>query len=62
MDNGKGMRVAECPIGQEYCYPSCFFRKENRCCFGSRRGRKISELKGSESTIEYRRTAVKAIA
>jgi len=41
----KGVRVAKCPIGQEYCYPSCYFRKGNRCCFRSKRGRQIPELK-----------------
>jgi len=45
MAKNKGVRVAKCPIGQEYCYPSCFFRRGNRCCFGSKRGRQIPELK-----------------
>ena len=45
MAYGKGVRVAKCPIGEEYCYPSCYFRKGNRCCFRSKRGRQIPELK-----------------
>ena len=45
MAYGKGVRVAKCAIGQEYCYPSCYFRKGNRCCFRSKRGRQIPELK-----------------
>ena len=45
MAEGKGVRVAKCPIGQEYCYPSCYWRKGNRCCFKSKRGRQIPELK-----------------
>ena len=45
MSNNKGVRVAKCPIGQEYCYPSCYFRKSDRCCFRSKRGRRILEIK-----------------
>ena len=45
MVKNKGMRVARCPIGQEYCYPSCYYRRGNRCCFRSKRGRQISALK-----------------
>ena len=45
MAYGKVVRVAKCPIEQEYCDPSCYFRKGNRCCFRSKRGRQISELK-----------------
>ncbi len=45
MAYSKGVRVAKCPIGQEYCYLSCYWRKGNRCCFKSKRGRQIPELK-----------------
>ena len=45
MNNGKGVKVANCPIKQEYCYPSCYFRKGSRCCFKSKRGRQIPGLK-----------------
>ncbi len=45
MAYSKGVRVARCPISQEYCYPSCYFRKGNRCYFRSKRGRQIPELK-----------------
>ena len=48
MAYGKGVRVARCPIEQEHCYPSCYFRKGNRCCFKSKRGRRIPELKGKK--------------
>ena len=41
----KNVRVARCPIGQEYCDLSCYFRKGNQCCFRSKRGRQIPELK-----------------
>ena len=34
--NSRGVRVARRPIGQEYCYPSCYFRKGDRCCFRSK--------------------------
>ncbi len=44
MSYDKGVRVANCPLGQEYCYLSCFFRKGNRCCYRSKRGRRIPEL------------------
>jgi hypothetical protein len=36
MINSKGIRVAKCPIGQEYCYPSCYFYKDRRCYFKSK--------------------------
>lgn len=49
MNNGKGIRVAKCQIGQEYCYPSCYFRQGNRCCFKSKHGRQIPELKMKKS-------------
>jgi len=45
MTQDKGVRVENCPIGQEYCYPSCYWRKGDRCCFRSKRGRLIPELK-----------------
>lgn len=45
MAKGKTVRVAKCPIGQEYCEPSCYWRKGDRCCFRSKRGRQIPELK-----------------
>ncbi len=31
MAYGKGVRVAKCPIGQEYCDLSGYFSKGNRC-------------------------------
>ncbi|MBA7653051.1 hypothetical protein ES703_60892 [subsurface metagenome] len=42
---GKGVRVAGCPIGQEWCYPSCYWRKGKRCYFKDKWGRWIPELK-----------------
>ena len=42
---GKGVRVAGCPIEQEWCYPSCHWRKGKRCYFSSKWGRWIPELK-----------------
>ena len=45
MANSKGVRVAKCPIKQEYCDLSCYWRKGNRCCYRSKRGRQIPELK-----------------
>ena len=45
MPNGNGIRVAKYPIGQEYCYPSCYWRKGDRCCYRSKRGRRIPELR-----------------
>lgn len=48
MAYGKGARVAKCPIGQEYCYPSCYFRQGDRCYFRSKRGTRIPELKKEE--------------
>ena len=41
----KNARVARCPIGQEYCDLSCYFRKGNQCCFKSECGRQMPELK-----------------
>jgi len=48
MDGENGIRVANCPIGQEYCHYSCQYRKGDRCCFRSKRGRQIPELKRGE--------------
>ena len=31
----KGVKVANCPIGLEYCYPSCYWREGNRCHYSS---------------------------
>lgn len=45
MAYGEGVRVAECPIGQEYCDLPYYFRKYNRSCFSSKRGRQIPGLK-----------------
>jgi len=45
----KGVRVAKCPIGLEYCYPSCYWRKGNRCYYRSKRGRQIPELKKKDN-------------
>jgi len=45
MANNKGVRVARCPIKQEYCHPSCHFRKDDRCFWRSKPGREIPELK-----------------
>ena len=35
------VRVAECPIWQERCHPSCYWRKGSRCYYKSNRGRMI---------------------
>ena len=40
-EHGKGVRVTNCPIKQEYCEPSCYWRKGDKCYFQSRRGRRI---------------------
>jgi hypothetical protein len=45
MAEDKGVKVSKCPIGQDYCYPTCYWRKGDRCCFRSKQGRKIPELK-----------------
>lgn len=45
MAEGRGVRVAKCPIELEVCYPSCHWRKGNRCYAMSKRGRQILELK-----------------
>jgi hypothetical protein len=39
------VRVAKCPIGQQYCTISCYFRNGDRCYFKSERGKQIAELK-----------------
>ena len=49
MAYGKSVRVAKCSIGQEYCYPSCYWRKGDRCYFKSKRGKQIPELKKKKS-------------
>ncbi len=38
---GKGMKVTRCPIWQEYCHPSCYWLKDYRCYYKSKRGRHI---------------------
>jgi nitroimidazol reductase NimA-like FMN-containing flavoprotein (pyridoxamine 5'-phosphate oxidase superfamily) len=53
MAKNKGVRVAKCPIGQDYCYPSCYFRKGNRCYFRSKRGRHISKLRSENQVTTY---------
>jgi hypothetical protein len=53
MAEGKGVRVAKCPIGQEYCYPSCYWRKGNRCFYRSKQGRQILELKKKGGHCAY---------
>ncbi|MFC1949464.1 hypothetical protein ACFLW0_04770 [Chloroflexota bacterium] len=45
MANNKGVRIAKCPIDQEYCFPSCYFWKGNRCFFRSKHSKQIPELK-----------------
>jgi hypothetical protein len=45
MAKSRGVRVADCPIGQKYCYPSCYWLKGDRGCFRSQRGRQIPGLK-----------------
>ncbi len=37
----KSIEVSNCPIKLEVCFPSCFWRKEDRCIFYSKRGRRI---------------------
>jgi len=29
MANDKGVRVVNCPFGDEFCYPSCYWHKGN---------------------------------
>ena len=29
--NLQGHKVEHCPIGYEYCYPSCYFRRDGKC-------------------------------
>jgi hypothetical protein len=43
MENN-GIRVENCPIGQRYCYISCFFRKGERCCYKNEKGIIIPEI------------------
>jgi len=48
-------KAVRCPIGQEYCYLSCYWRQGNRCYFKSKRGKQISEL-----TVHREHTGSKA--
>ncbi len=45
MTNGKPIRTNQCPIKQEYCLLSCYWRKGERCYFKSKHGRQIAEQK-----------------
>jgi hypothetical protein len=54
MAQDKDVRVAKCPIKQEYCYLSCYWRKGNRCYFKSERGRQIPELKKNKEVNNER--------
>ena len=45
MTNDKGVRVVNCPLGYEYCYPSCYWRKGNRCYYTNKHGGRIIKLK-----------------
>jgi hypothetical protein len=49
MTEDKGVKVSKCPIGQGYCYPNCYWRKGDRCCFRSKRGRRIPEIQKERS-------------
>ena len=44
MPENSVVRVENCPIKQEYCFASCYFRKGDRCCYNNEQGIKISEL------------------
>lgn len=48
MVHNKAVKVANCPIKLEYCYPSCYFRKGDKCHFKSKEGKEIPELKRSK--------------
>lgn len=48
MSYGKGVRVAKCPLGFDYCYLSCYWRKKNRCYYESKQGRQIPELRSKK--------------
>jgi len=41
----KAIKVPNCPIKLEVCFPSCFWRKGDRCVFRSKRGRLIVQMK-----------------
>ncbi|MBA7681558.1 hypothetical protein ES703_89898 [subsurface metagenome] len=43
-EHGKGVRVTDCPIGQEVCYPSCYWQKGGKCYGRSKRGRRIVKI------------------
>jgi len=40
-----GVRVDKCPLGLEYCFVTCYWRKGDRCYFRSKVGQPIKELK-----------------
>ncbi len=45
----RSIEVSNCPIKLEVCFSSCFWRKEDRCIFYSKRGRRIvRRLAGKE--------------
>jgi len=54
MDEENGVRIANCPIGQEYCHYSCQYRKGKRCRFNSEQGVIIPELekRGKAKTMK----------
>jgi hypothetical protein len=43
MAKNRGIRVTWCPIEQDYCDPSCYFRMGDYCHFKSPRGRRVKE-------------------
>ncbi|HEY82454.1 MAG TPA: hypothetical protein G4O01_04090 [Dehalococcoidia bacterium] len=60
--SSKGIRVISCPIGLEYCYQSCRFRRGTCCYFASERGREIPELKKEKDShhLEWKDTRDKS--
>ncbi|HUV75672.1 MAG TPA: hypothetical protein VMW00_03340 [Dehalococcoidales bacterium] len=43
-DVGRAIRVANCPVKLEVCFSSCYWRRGDKCIFGSQRGRRIRPM------------------
>jgi len=37
-EQGKGVRVSNCPFGWDVCYPFCYWRRGDKCYYSSKRG------------------------
>jgi len=57
-EQGKGVRVSNCPFGWDVCYPSCYWRKGNRCYYASKQGGRIIKPKKEGGELQLMELAI----